>query len=103
MSSDKGGFPEAPTVTRAKLSEPAADGASVYTLLVIEGADRDRSFQVDSSLPSRALVGKSPACDVRLTDAEVSRRHAALELVGRRLRITDLGSTNGTFVDGVAI
>jgi transcriptional regulator with GAF, ATPase, and Fis domain len=33
----------------------------------------------------------------------VSRRHVALEPSGRRLRVTDVGSTNGTFVDGVAI
>jgi transcriptional regulator with GAF, ATPase, and Fis domain len=40
---------------------------------------------------------------VRLGDPTVSRRHAALERAGRRYRITDLGSTNGTFVDGVGV
>src|SRR6185503_16254311 len=65
--------------------------------------DRGASFTIDSSLPSPVLVGKSPACAVRLGDPEVSRRHANLELVGHRLKITDLESTNGTTVDGVAI
>jgi transcriptional regulator with GAF, ATPase, and Fis domain len=42
-------------------------------------------------------------CDIRVADPTVSRRHAALEPAGRRLRVTDLGSANGTFIDGVAI
>src|SRR5262249_29074691 len=43
------------------------------------------------------------ACNLRLSDPTVSRRHAGLEMVGQRLRITDFGSKNGTFLDGVAI
>src|SRR6185436_12302858 len=31
------------------------------------------------------------------------RRHAAFELAGARLRVTDLGSTNGTWVQGLAV
>ena len=38
--------------------------------------------------------------DVVLTDLEVSRRHARLRLLGERLAIEDLGSPNGTFVNG---
>jgi adenylate cyclase len=41
-------------------------------------------------------------CDgVLLADAQVSRRHAKIELVGERVVVTDLGSTNGTFLDDV--
>src|SRR5262245_29336614 len=96
------GFPEAPTVARTKLT--LADGpATTYAFVIVEGPDAPRSFRLDPASPSRPLIGQSPSCDLRLSDPEVSRRHAALELVGRRVRITDLGSTNGTFVDGVAI
>jgi len=70
---------------------------------VTDGPDRGASFTVDSSVPAPVLIGKSPACAIRLADPEVSRRHAALELVGHRLHLTDLESTNGTTVDGVAI
>ena len=43
-------------------------------------------------------------CDgLLLADAQVSRRHAKVELVGERVVVTDLGSTNGTFLDGVRI
>jgi two-component system, NtrC family, response regulator HydG len=40
---------------------------------------------------------------LKLSDREVSRRHAALEVVSGGIRITDLGSTNGTFVDRIRI
>jgi DNA-binding NtrC family response regulator len=74
-----------------------------FTLTVIEGPDTGSSFVVDGSQPSRVLVGQSPSCELRLRDPLVSRRHAAVELVGARLRIVDLASTNGTAVDGVTI
>jgi pSer/pThr/pTyr-binding forkhead associated (FHA) protein len=39
-------------------------------------------------------------CDVNLIDPEVSRRHAEIRTSGGSLGIEDLGSTNGTFVNG---
>src|SRR5207244_921012 len=40
---------------------------------------------------------------LRLTDPQVSRRHLAIEPSGARLRLTDVGSTNGTRVDGLQV
>jgi DNA-binding NtrC family response regulator len=95
-------FPDAPTVARPKLDEASA-GAASYALEIVEGPGAGARFVIDESAPSRVLLGQGPACELRVSDTHVSRRHAALEIAGRRLRITDLGSTNGTFVDGVAI
>ena len=56
--------------------------------------------------PERAsplLIGQSPACELRIEDASVSRRHVSLEVTGSRVRVVDLGSTNGTFVNELAI
>jgi pSer/pThr/pTyr-binding forkhead associated (FHA) protein len=39
-------------------------------------------------------------CDIELNDPEVSRRHAAVRQVDAGLAVEDLGSTNGTFVNG---
>jgi pSer/pThr/pTyr-binding forkhead associated (FHA) protein len=39
-------------------------------------------------------------CEIVLPDPEVSRRHAALVLVGAELAIEDLTSTNGTWING---
>ena len=76
---------------------------TVLTLLVTSGADKGRSFTIDAQTPGRTLIGTSEVCAIRLADRELSRRHAALEPFGSGLRITDLESTNGTFVDRVKV
>jgi eukaryotic-like serine/threonine-protein kinase len=57
--------------------------------------------------PQCLLVGRSDACDLQLTfDAEhanVSRRHCLFEIDPPQVRVRDLGSRNGTFVNGVNI
>jgi transcriptional regulator with GAF, ATPase, and Fis domain len=78
-------------------------GDNCFQIRVLEGVDQGKSLLLDGSLAAPVLVGTSPTCDIRLTDPEVSRRHASLELVDGRVRIQDLESTNGTFVDRVAI
>ncbi len=83
--------------------DPTPAATASFVLNAIEGPDQGASFPVDGSQASRVLLGTSPACELRLTDRQVSRRHAAMEVRGGRLRVQDLGSTNGTFVDGVAI
>jgi FHA domain/Domain of unknown function (DUF1707) len=47
-----------------------------------------------------AMLGRSRACDLVLADDSVSRRHAMVVREGDRIILTDLGSTNGTFVNG---
>lgn len=97
----RGPFEDVSTVAR-----PVEGPGAVQMLrraTVIEGPDAGTTFDIDPDAPTRTLVGTSPACQIRLTDPTVSRRHAALENMGTRFRIQDLGSTNGTFVDGVAI
>jgi S-DNA-T family DNA segregation ATPase FtsK/SpoIIIE len=45
-------------------------------------------------------IGRDTDCDVVLADADVSRRQARIEVRGTSITVHDLGSTNGTFVDG---
>jgi adenylate cyclase len=45
-------------------------------------------------------IGRSSACQVVLDDHEASRNHAEIRLVGGRYRLSDLGSVNGTWVNG---
>jgi two-component system, NtrC family, response regulator HydG len=89
-------------VTEASEATVAIEAAS-WTVSVVEGPDRGTSWTLDGRQPSRLLVGQSAVCELKLNDARVSRRHAALESVGAKLRVTDLGSTNGTYVNGVEI
>lgn len=51
-------------------------------------------------ITSRAVLGRSSAADIQLTDGSVSGRHCQLEWKGDKLFIMDLGSSNGTAVDG---
>src|SRR3954463_10493980 len=48
-------------------------------------------------------VGRMASCDLPIQDPTVSRRHAELELTGAGVRGRDVGSTNGTYLDGVRI
>ena len=49
---------------------------------------------------SRHTIGRLPDCDLHLDDSTVSRQHAAVVLRGDRWWVLDLGSTNGTRVNG---
>jgi len=46
------------------------------------------------------VVGRSHACDLTLASADASRRHAEIVGTGEGFVVRDLGSTNGTFVNG---
>ncbi len=54
-------------------------------------------------VPARMLVGRSPACALKLTGSHVSGEHSTLIWSGRAWEVRDLGSRNGTFVDGKRI
>lgn len=49
------------------------------------------------------VVGRSPNVDVTINNLSVSRRHASFERQGNRVILTDLGSRNGTMVNGKTI
>lgn len=51
----------------------------------------------------RMVVGRISTCDICLADANTSRQHAAFVCEGLGWAIEDLGSTNGTFVNGALI
>jgi pSer/pThr/pTyr-binding forkhead associated (FHA) protein len=51
-------------------------------------------------LADRAVIGRSRECDVRVDDANVSRRHAEIRKDGDDYWVADLGSTNGTELNG---
>jgi pSer/pThr/pTyr-binding forkhead associated (FHA) protein len=68
-------------------------------LIVRGGPDAGR----EHALPERVVVGRSPAADVVLTDPTVSRRHLELRMDGTTVVVEDLGSSNGTSVNGEEI
>jgi DNA-binding NtrC family response regulator len=91
------------TRQRSRSAPPAAGTRPAFALLVTAGPDQGKRFFFDDALPARVLIGKSHVCHFALTDPEVSRRHAAFEIDAAGLRVTDLGSTNGTRVGAVRV
>jgi hypothetical protein len=63
---------------------------------LLEQTDRGDRF----ALGSRCLLGRHPGCDVRVEDGRVSGEHASLHWIGGHWELRDLGSRNGTFVEG---
>ena len=53
--------------------------------------------------PTGLRIGRAAPADVVLADSRVSRAHCLVELMDDELRVSDLSSTNGTFVDGERI
>jgi len=51
-------------------------------------------------LGRRILVGRAPSADLRIDDPRVSRLHARIEMRDDGVYVEDLGSRNGTLVDG---
>lgn len=49
---------------------------------------------------ARLVMGRRPDCDVRIPTLDVSRQHCELHLTTDRVKVKDLNSSNGTFVNG---
>lgn len=81
----------------------ATGPAPLFVVRVATGKDTGKSRVLDWNVAPRVLVGQSRLCEVPLADPRVSRRHLALAPAGHAVRMTDLGSTNGTRIGGVRI
>jgi hypothetical protein len=74
-----------------------------FVLRVIEGQDAGQVLTLDPASPPHAVLGQSSSCAIKLTDPHVSRRHIALTATPTHVLLMDLGSRNGTRVNGVLI
>jgi pSer/pThr/pTyr-binding forkhead associated (FHA) protein len=68
-------------------------------LRVVEGPDESQQYKLDRF---RTVIGRRNA-DIVLNDPRVSRQHALIERYRDRILVKDLGSSNGTRVDGRSI
>ncbi|MHA7628838.1 sigma 54-interacting transcriptional regulator [Corallococcus sp. M7] len=67
-------------------------------LRVLSGAEAGKTHPLKQGTYT---VGKNPTCDIVLTDKAVSRQHLKLEVHDEHVVATDLGSHNGSFVEGL--
>jgi hypothetical protein len=66
-------------------------------LVVEKGKTQGRTFQLRSE---ETVIGRRQDCDLRIASSEVSRRHCLLSLQDGFVRVEDLDSVNGTFING---
>ena len=75
----------------------AVENRGASSRLVSIGSSPRREYSLDKST---IAIGSHPSNDVVLDDTTVSRRHATLTRTPSGFELADLGSTNGTFVNG---
>jgi hypothetical protein len=98
-------------VTRADADEtlelPIVSAASLprtsFVLRVISGVDVGKALVLDPTSPPHAVLGQASSCAIQLADPHVSRRHVALTATPTHALLVDLGSMNGTRVNGVLV
>src|SRR5712692_5024358 len=84
--------------TSARPGCSSIDWSPVFKLLSTTG---DQSIELQ---PGRALVvGRAVTSDVPIYDPTISRRHAEVALSDRGVKVKDLGSSNGTFLNGARV
>jgi pSer/pThr/pTyr-binding forkhead associated (FHA) protein len=68
-------------------------------LVVVGGVYAGKVFEAAGS----TVIGRDPSAGIVVEDPEVSRRHASISLDDEGVVVTDLGSLNGTWVEGERI
>jgi len=82
----------------SKISErPTTRNAA---LVVIYGEDLGRKYDLERET---TIIGRSSKCDIQVDQDSISRNHAKISLAGKNAGISDMGSTNGSFVNDEAV
>lgn len=74
--------------------------AAQYQLVMHAGPTPGKTFPLEVDV---ITIGREAGNTIVINDAEVSRKHSQLALQGGKYVLTDIGSTNGTFVNGQRI
>lgn len=84
-----------------RLANPPAGGPTRLALRFISGKYQGGEYPLEEG--RQIVIGRSSDLDMVLVEEMVSRRHAQISMNGGVISIEDLGSTNGTFVNGEKI
>jgi len=72
-------------------------GSTRAVLVVVAGGAEGTEYPIESPVTT---IGRDPGTEVACNDDAMSREHAAVEFAGGALRVRDLGSRNGTRING---
>lgn len=92
--------PEPSIPNRIILTPPKSSGKPQITITVLAGPEQGQVFKI--ARPT-TTIGRSNTCEVVITDPLVSRQHCQILLGMGGINLRDLGSTNGTFLNGVRV
>lgn len=74
--------------------------STIPTLTVLQGKQKGIVYSLDGN---KAVIGRSPKCEIFLNDMTVSRKHAVLERVADGWSIQDTDSFNGVWVNNTNV
>ena len=87
----------------ASEAKPTLAGSQTLTGALIKPSETEPTGVERLALPDRGsiAIGRSETCDLVLPSLHVSRQHAQIEVRDGRATLSDAGSSNGTFVNGI--
>jgi pSer/pThr/pTyr-binding forkhead associated (FHA) protein len=88
--------PETPPIELPLFTEQDTAELPNFEVRIIAGPNKGAAFRPHRG--SSLVVGTGPESDIRLKDEYVSGRHALLQAEDGQLLLSDVGSTNGTFI-----
>lgn len=71
--------------------------------MILEVIHKGQVIQTLELFDGQYKIGRAANCDIRLRASGVSKQHANLLVKGESAAIMDLGSSNGTFVNGILV
>lgn len=86
---------EEKTVVAGEVVAPAS-GRKRAQLIVLAGPNVGEMYEIDADL----VIGRGREADVRVQGDGISRKHGGIRLAGEQVIFEDLGSTNGSFING---
>ncbi|MBU2886123.1 FHA domain-containing protein [Gilvimarinus agarilyticus] len=78
-------------------TSPQEHGANNWQLVADGSWLTGQTFEIPAD--KRCVIGRASECDITIAGSHLSRRHVEVSVVGSSLRVRDLDSANGTFVN----
>jgi hypothetical protein len=99
---DAGRFDESAAILSEEDREVVEKLAPDDAMLIVHRGPSKGARYLLSGSSEQITIGRAPESEVFLDDVTVSRKHAVIALEKKNFRLTDLGSLNGTYVNGEA-